>query len=69
MRVKIYRKIIRPIINGKPFNSWWDDDKDMKEWLINHIKETFYKEDDNVTFEWEEKFIECGEIERGGAWY
>ena len=62
MRVKIYRKIIRPIVNGIPYSilDWHDDTEEMRE----SIRELCSSE----TLEWEEKYIECGEIERGGAW-
>ena len=63
MRVKIYRKIIRPIVNNRTCGwSWHDDTDEMREYLIRQIKEVF---GDSVKYTFEEKYIECGEIERG----
>jgi hypothetical protein len=72
MRVKIYRKIIRPIIRyahdefpPTVKDYWYDDDEIIKEGILSQ----FEKESDGMShIEWEEKYVECGEIERGNAW-
>jgi hypothetical protein len=69
MRVKIYRKIIHPIIRyahdefpPSPYtDSWYDDD----EFIRMGIEEKFERESDCMSWlEWEEKFVECGTIDR-----
>ena len=73
MKIKIYRKIIRPIIRYTHEEypptidkNWYDDNEIIKEGIISRFK----KELDGMShLEWEEKFIECGEIDNGGAWY
>lgn len=73
MKIKLYRKIIRPIIryahNEYPptvDKNWYDDNEIIKEGIISR----FEKESDGMShLEWEEKFIECGEIDNGSAWY
>ena len=73
MRVKIYRKIIHPIVRyahdefppSSYTDSWYDDDEFIKEGILSQ----FEKESDGMShIEWEEKYVECGEIERGNAW-
>ena len=69
MRVKIYRKIIHPIIRyahdefpSSPYrDSWYDDDEIIR----SVIEEKFKRESDGMSrLEWEEKFVECGTIDR-----
>lgn len=72
MKVKLYRKIIRPIIryahdeySPMTSKSWYDDNEIIREGIIKQ----FEKESDGMShLEWEEKYVECGEIERGNAW-
>lgn len=71
MRVKIYRKIIRPIIKythddfpPSPYIDYWYDDDEI---IKSGILDKFNKDNDGMShLEWEEKYVECGEIESRG---
>lgn len=69
MKIKLYRKIIRPIIRyahdeypSLPYiNYWYNDDEIIK----MGIEEKFNKHTDGMShLEWEERFVECGEFEK-----
>lgn len=73
MKIKLYRKIIRPIIRyahdefpPTVDENWYDDNEIIKEGIISR----FEKESDGMSYlVWQEKFVECGEIDNGSAWY
>lgn len=73
MKIKLYRKIIRPIIryahDGYPpkiDENWYDDNEIIREGIISR----FEKESDGMSYlVWQEKFVECGEIDNGSVWY
>lgn len=73
MKIKLYRKIIRPIIRyvhdeypPTVDENWYDDNEIIKEGIISRFK----KESDGMScLVWQEKFVECGEIDNGSTWY
>ena len=73
MRIKIYRKLIQPIVHvpscqgfseiNEPFDSAWYDDTDF---IRTTIEERFKQKNTDpwASLRWDEQYIECGEIER-----
>ena len=55
-------------LQSLPFylSDWYDDNEIIKEGIISR----FEKESDGMSYlVWQEKFVECGEIDNGSAWY